>query len=323
MHVHTKTDSDLTSLDAASSPPRSPRPPLYYVQSPSAHDAEKMSYGSSPAASPHHHYYHCSPIHHSRESSTSRFSASLRNPRGHSFPGVGGGTGGLGWRRLYRDRDVDEEDDEEVDREGGTGEEGWLGSRGVRVYVMFLVAFFAVFATFSVILWGVSKRFRPEIAVKSIVFEDFYLQAGNDETGVPTDMLSLNSTVRISYRNPATFFGVHVTATPLRLHYYQLEVASGQMKKFYEPRQSHRHVRTIVSGHQVPLYGSVSVLTGAQEHLDRVAVPFNLTFVMRSRAYILGRLVRSKFYRTIRCSVTLRGNRLGKPQNLTSSCSYR
>lgn len=64
---------------------------------------------------------------------------------------------------------------------------------------------------------------------QNIVFDNFNLQAGNDETGVPTDLLSLNSTVRILYRNPGTFFGVHVTSTPLDLHYYQLKVATGHV----------------------------------------------------------------------------------------------
>lgn len=53
-----------------------------------------------------------------------------------------------------------------------------------------------------------------------------------DQTGVPTDMLSLNSTIRISYRNPATFFGVHVSSTPVEFYYYQLKVASGQASRF-------------------------------------------------------------------------------------------
>ncbi|CAA2976639.1 Late embryogenesis abundant, partial [Olea europaea subsp. europaea] len=70
----------VTSIEA-STPPRSPRQPLYYVQSPShsQQDLEKMSYGSSAFGSPTHHY-HCSPIHPSREFSTSRFSACLKNP---------------------------------------------------------------------------------------------------------------------------------------------------------------------------------------------------------------------------------------------------
>lgn len=65
-----------------------------------------------------------------------------------------------------------------------------------------------------------------------MVFENFNVQAGNDQTGVPTDMLSLNSTVKIHYRNPATFFAVHVTSTPLELHYYQLKIASGQVSEY-------------------------------------------------------------------------------------------
>lgn len=44
-------------------------------------------------------------------------------------------------------------------------------------------------------------------------------------------MFSLNSTVKISYRNPATFFAVHVTSTPWELHYFQLKIASGQVNR--------------------------------------------------------------------------------------------
>jgi len=67
------------------------------------------------------------------------------------------------------------------------------------------------------------------------VFENLNVQSGNDGTGVPTDMLSLNSTVRILYRNPGTFFGVHVTSTPMQLSYYQLTLASGQVPSFSIP----------------------------------------------------------------------------------------
>lgn len=96
-----------------------------------------------------------------------------------------------------------------------------------------------------------------------------------------------------------------------------------QMKKFYQSRKSQRAVVTVVLGHQVPLYGGISAIAGAREHNERVVIPMNLTFVMRSRAYILGRLVKSKFYTRVRCSVTLRGNRLGKPHNLINSCVHQ
>lgn len=97
------------------------------------------------------------------------------------------------------------------------------------------------------------------------------------------------------------------------------------MKKFYQSRKSQHIVVVVVRGYQVPLYGGVPVLSGAKGHLESASVPLNLTFEMRSRAYILGRLVKPKFYRSILCAVTLRGNHLGKPVNLTNSenCVYR
>ncbi|XP_028777647.1 uncharacterized protein LOC114734235 [Neltuma alba] len=302
--MHTKSDSEVTSVDQ-SWPARSPRRPLYYVQSPSNHDVEKMSYGSSPLGSPHH-YYHSSPIHHSRESSTSRFSVSLKNPRNLSS-----------WKKLHQSQhhDDDDHDDDVGDADQGSG-------HNIRLYLCFILLFVLLFTVFSLILWGASKSYGPKVLVKNIVFENLNIQAGNDDTGVPTDMLSLNSTVRIVYRNPATFFGVHVTSTPLELHYYQLSLASGQMKKFYVKRKKEKKMVVVVSGHQVPLYGGVSALGNARQQKQNVALPLNLTFVVRSRAHILGSLVRSKFYRRIRCSVTLHGSKLGKPANLTHSCLY-
>ncbi|KAF7810747.1 Late embryogenesis abundant protein [Senna tora] len=300
--MHAKSDSEVSVEQSWGA--RSPRRPLYYVQSPSNHDVEKMSYGSSPLASPHH-YYHSSPIHHSRESSTSRFSVSLKNPKNLST-----------WKKLHQSHhsdDADDDDDQTALQDSG---------HNIRLYFCFLLLFVLLFTAFSFILWGASRSYDPKVFVKDIVFEDLNIQAGNDATGVPTDMLSLKSTVKILYRNPATFFGVHVTSTPLQLHYYQLNIASGQMKGFYQSRKSGRKIVVVVSGHQVPLYGGVSVLGDARQQKENLALPLNLTFVMRSRAYILGRLVRSKFYRTIRCPVTVHGNKLGKPLNLTHSCLY-
>lgn len=146
--MHAKSDSDVTSLEAAS-----PKHPLYYVQSPSNHDAEKMSYGSSPFGSPGHHY-HSSPIHHSRESSTSRFSASMKTTRNNGY-----------WKRLQRVGDsVEEEDeiDEEDEREK---------KEIKRFYVVcFLLSFVVLFTVFSLILWAASTSYPPQIYVKVRVF---------------------------------------------------------------------------------------------------------------------------------------------------------
>lgn len=148
--MHAKSDSEVTSLDP-SSPPRSPRRPLYYVQSPSQHDAEKMSYGSSPLGSPHH--YRCSPIHHSRESSTSRFSASIKNPK-HA----------TAWKKIHQDLELraaaEAEDDEEDDPFYSAGD------HRVRLYLCLALAFVLLFTMFSLILWGAGRSYKPKIIVK-------------------------------------------------------------------------------------------------------------------------------------------------------------
>ncbi|XP_042507002.1 uncharacterized protein LOC122083311 [Macadamia integrifolia] len=301
--MHAKSDSEVTSLDA-SSPPRSPRRPLYYVQSPSQNDVEKMSYGSSPLGSPHH--YHSSPIHHSRESSTTRFSASLKNPRNVTA-----------WKKIHREIEEGEDEDDVDASSKGSGEVA-------RFYVIcFVFSFVVLFTMFSLILWGASKPYKPKISIKSMVFESFNIQAGMDNSGVPTDMMSLNSTVKIWFRNPATFFGVHVTSTPLELYYYQLKLATGYMEKFYQSRKSQRMITVIVKGSQVPMYGGVSNVNGGKQDQTSLAVPLNLTFLVRSRAYVLGKLVKPKFYRSIRCAVTLHGSLLGKPLPLLHSCVYQ
>jgi hypothetical protein len=160
--MHRKTDSEETTNSmeqSSSSPNRSPsRRPLYYVQSPSNHDVEKMSYGSSPIGSPPHqnfHYYLSSPIHHSRESSTSRtYSASLKNPRNISS---------TSWKKLNQRNihgDLDEEDEDDDD--DGVYDSG----RSFRMYFCFFLLFVLLFTMFSLILWGASKSFKPRVILK-------------------------------------------------------------------------------------------------------------------------------------------------------------
>ncbi|KAG2666324.1 hypothetical protein I3843_15G050700 [Carya illinoinensis] len=318
--MHAKTDSEVTSL-SASSPARSPRRPVYYVQSPSrdSHDGEKTttSFHStpvlSPVGSPPH--SHSSVGRHSRESSTSRFSGSLKPGSRKILPKDGSRDGHRKGQKPWKECDVIEEegllDDEER-------------RRGIprRCYVLaFVLGFVALFSIFSLILWGASKPMKPEIVVKSMTFEQFKIQAGSDSTGVATDMISVNSTVKLTYRNTGTFFGVHVTSTPFDLSYSQLTIASGAIKKFYQSRRSSRSFVVTVKSDKIPMYGSgadLSTSTGTSS----LPVPLKLNFVIRSKAYVLGKLVKPKFYKKIECSVTYNPKKLNVAISLKNSCTY-
>lgn len=320
MH-HAKTDSDATS-HTASSPTRSPpRRPVYYVQSPSrdSNDGEKnvntMSLNSTPAllsptGSPPH--SNSSVGRHSRESSSTRFSGSLK-PHGSRKVSPHD----MAMKRFAKSWDkqfnvIEEEgllEDEEPDK-----------GLPRRCYVLaFVICFLIFFSLFALILYGASKPQKPKLTMKSITFERFAIQAGSDFTGVATDMVSMNSTVKFTFRNTATFFGLHVTSTPLDLFYSQIAVGSGTINKFYQSRKSQRLVTVSVVGNKIPLYGSGQWLKSSKG-APTAAVPLKLNFVVRSRAYVLGKLVKPKFYDKIECDVAFDPKKINVPMSLTNKC---
>ncbi|XP_057527443.1 uncharacterized protein LOC130806399 [Amaranthus tricolor] len=328
--MHAKTDSDVTSLSAASPNRSPPRRPVYYVQSPSrdSHDGEKTttSFHSTPVLSPMGSppHAHSSVGHHSRESSSTRFSGSFKPNNGSrkispNDAGSGGGGKGGQKKQPWKECDVIEEenlvDDEESQK-----------PLSRRCYVLaFILGFFVLFSFFALILWGAARPQKPKITVKSIKFDRFIVSAGSDHTGVATEMASVNSTLKFVYRNTATFFGVHVTSTPLDLSYSQITVATGSLKKFYQSRKSQKTVSVQIFGDKIPLYGSGQTLVGTSTGVPTAPVNMTLSFTVRSRAYVLGQLVKPKFYKTINCNVVYDPNPTKKshPINLKKACTYQ
>jgi hypothetical protein len=208
---------------AASSPPRA----AYYVQSPSHDDGENKtsasSFHSSPAASP--------PRSASRHSSSSsRFSASAKGTASVAggVPTGGGRRRGSAWAKEAA---IEEEGLLGVDDGGGGDGDGRGGiPRRARYLLGFAGAFLGLFLLFALVLWGASRNQRPVVALRAVTFHRFVVQAGTDASLVPTEMASLNATVSLTFRNAGTFFGVHVSADPVTLHYAQLQLASGNVR---------------------------------------------------------------------------------------------
>lgn len=192
----------MTTWPAKSSLPQTVSP-VYFVQSPPNTDVDKISTGSglSPFGSPVNRQGQVS--HYNHESvavspSTLRSSGPLRN--GYSSLQV-----------HDHDQTIDEDDDDYDEVDGSDEKRG----RRTRFYTCLLFTFVLAFTIFCLILWGVSKSFSPIVTLKGMVIESLNVQSGNDASGVLTDMLTLNSTVTMLYKNPATFFTVHVTSSPL------------------------------------------------------------------------------------------------------------
>ncbi|XP_076889048.1 uncharacterized protein LOC143539699 [Bidens hawaiensis] len=305
MSIHGKTDSEVTSL-TASSPTRSHGRPVYYVQSPSrdSHDGEKTtnSFHSTPVLSP-----SGSPGRQSRNSSSTRYSGSLR---------PGSRKGSQDHRKGEKGFDVIEEE--------GLYDEG--GRRGIprRCYFLaFVVGFFLLFTFFALVLWGAARPQKPVITMKSISFDQFVVNAGADASGVATEMVTLNATIRFNFRNRGTFFGVHVSSTPLDLAYLDLPLASGTIKRFYEPRKGNRLVSVNIRGLNVPLYGGGVDWSSANGKLT-APVAMNLNFTVKAKAYVLGKLVKPKFNKKVSCAIVYKPTKANNtPMSLKNSCSVQ
>ncbi|XP_052180419.1 uncharacterized protein LOC127793754 [Diospyros lotus] len=310
--MHTKSESDITSL-APSSPSRSPKRPVYYVQSPSrdSHDGDKSSSMqatpnyNSPMESPSHPSFG----HHSRNSSASRFSGIFRSSSGRKG---GRKRNDKGWPEcnvILEEGKYDELDDDKT-----------FTRRCQAMLALF--SFVLLFTVFCLIIWGAARPYKAEVIMKSLTVHNVYVGEGSDFTGVPSRMLFINSSLRFRVYNPATFFGIHVTSAPINLKYSEITVATGQLKKYFQPRRSHRTVLVNVQGNRVPLYGAGSGLVPSKN--NEVQVPLKLELEIRARGNVVGKLVRTTHKVRISCPLVITiSSRASKPIKFKkNSCLY-
>ncbi|MBA0569926.1 hypothetical protein Golob_003625 [Gossypium lobatum] len=303
--LSTKSESDVTSL-APSSPSRSPKRPVYYVQSPSrdSHDGDKSStMQPSPMESPSH---PSSVGRHSRNSSASRFSGIFRSSSGRKG---GRKRNDKGWPEcgvIMEEGPYDEFEDKAFTRRCQA--------------LIALFTFVVLFTVFCLIIWGASRPYKAEILVKSFAVHNFYIGEGSDFSGVPTKLLTVNGTLKLSVYNPATIFGIHVTSNPVNLVYSEIPVATGQLKKYYQPRKSRRTVSVVLEGKKVPLYGAGSTLTFTQN--GAAEIPLVLKFEVRSRGNVVGKLVRTKHRKQISCPLVIDSTKTKLIKFKKTTCTY-
>lgn len=66
--------------------------------------------------------------------------------------------------------------------------------------------------------------------MQSLTVHNLYAWEGTDFTGVPTKIMTINSTLHMSIYNPATFFGIHVHSSPINLVFSDISVATGEVR---------------------------------------------------------------------------------------------
>ncbi|KAI5446082.1 hypothetical protein KIW84_014067 [Lathyrus oleraceus] len=86
-------------------------------------------------------------------------------------------------------------------------------------------------------LLAASLHYKPQLSVKSLTVHNFYFGEGSDITGVPTKMLTVNCSMRMTVHNPASFFGIYVSSKSVNLMYSEVTVATGELKKYHQQLQ--------------------------------------------------------------------------------------
>ncbi|KAL8217403.1 hypothetical protein R6Q57_020776 [Mikania cordata] len=309
--LHTKSESDVTSL-APSSPSRSPKRPVYFVQSPSR-DSQDGDKSSSIQATPNFRSPIESPSHpslgrHSRNSSSSRFSGIFRS---HSGRKVHRKRNDKGWPEcnvIVEEGKYDEYDDEK------------RFTRRLQALIA-LLSFIVLFTILCLIIWGAARPYKAEITVKSLAVNNLFIGEGSDSSGVITKMLTINGSLRLGVHNPAPFFGIHVSSTPVTLVYSDFVIATGQLKKYFQQRKSRRTAIVNLEATKVPLYGAGSSLVVSDAGVFEI--PLKLEFEIRSKGEVVGKLVTTKHRRQVSCNVTLPSNIIKPIKFRKSSCIYQ
>ncbi|KAJ1281878.1 hypothetical protein BS78_03G007300 [Paspalum vaginatum] len=314
---HAASESDVTtqSATATATSSSSPKRPAYYVQSPSSTARATPVYSSisSPLESPSR-PSGSSGGRHSRVSSATRFSGALLRSSS-----LGGGRRRLvqlasaskqpqpqqGWWREVGA--IDEEEgaygggEEREPEEEEQQQQQQLPTRCC-VVAFWLSVLVLAFAVVCLVVWGAARRDRPSVAVKRLTVHRFYAGQGTDRTGVPTKLVTLNCSLEINVHNPSTTFGIHVSSSSIRITYSEIAIANGQLVRFYQPRASRRVASVILHGEKTPLYGAGAALAPAA---DGGGVPLTLELAVRTRGYVLGKLVTVTHAQRVKCPVAV------------------
>jgi len=75
---------------------------------------------------------------------------------------------------------------------------------------------------------------------KSLAVRNFYVGEATDFSGVPTKMMTINSSLKLGIYNPATFFGVRVSSSPISLAFSEITVATGQVRFSFITKNAHK-----------------------------------------------------------------------------------
>ncbi|CAN8268596.1 unnamed protein product [Cochlearia groenlandica] len=276
MKMYTKSESDMTSLDLSRA--------TYHVQSPSR-DSDKSSsaaitHQTTPTESPSH---------------PSSFASRISSGGGFRWKG----------RRKYHGGGGRWPPCDDLKEESGPYDDDLYNNdnKGVSIatcrFVLGVVAALTLFLLISSVLYAASQSFSPIVYVKGVNVHSFYYWEGLDNTGVPTKIMNIKCSLHITTHNPSKYFNLYISSSSFKLKYSrQFTLAAAQLNSYYQPKQSNHTSSINLVGSMVPLYGAGSDIESSDR---KTGVPVKLEFEIKSRANVVGSLVKSRHSKHLSC----------------------
>ncbi|MCO5549341.1 hypothetical protein L7F22_002810 [Adiantum nelumboides] len=345
--MHAKSDSEVTSLPG-SSPPRSPhghhgillRPPAYYVQSPSrdSHDGgdSKLSFQStpllSPVGSPLHPLATASATSDARSLTSSLPPATARKHHHHHSRGARvqpqpASSPASVTTSSHHSHNINDayhkkllpttiyEDEEEYGRNRAKKSSSMAAQ--IYTFLFVILACVAFLFLFILFFWLICRPSSPALSVKNIVFHNLYVGQGADASGVPSMLLTVNSTVQIDYENRSRYFGAHLDPLSVDYRYSELTVASTEMDGYVQGKSSRKVIPIGVRALKVPLYGASTISSE-----KKPSVPVTAMVSVCSRYYIVGQIVKSRFCTSIECNLDVSSSSMALLNPIKKACIY-
>ncbi|KAJ7296794.1 hypothetical protein O6H91_Y098700 [Diphasiastrum complanatum] len=165
------------------------------------------------------------------------------------------------------------------------------------------------------IVWIVRRPHAPEVTLQGMEFQRLGIGAGSDATGVPTEVINLESRVDMTFRNPSKYFKMFSSPINLQLSYLGVPIASGRVPEFLTDAKAGRPLRVRVKSVLIPLYGAGPILEALRE--DQSTVRLTLTGSIDSHVNLVGQFLTRHFTETIHCDIVLN---LGNLHVISSDC---
>lgn len=100
----------------------------------------------------------------------------------------------------------------------------------------------------------------------------------------------------------------------------QLEIARGEISKYFQAKGTHKVIPVVAQSTKVPLYGAGNTIANAEG--SKLGIPLSMVATLHSQYYVVGKMIKPKYQNQVACDVVLDSSSMALLTPLKTSCTY-